>query len=533
MGCKRRIVAEVRRTETTELRCLATVVAAVVLEMSRRPTASSSFSRKSLTLSAFLVLAICLSGCSRSGATSSKARAPSVTQSGFLGTGDPSRCPAKCVRTALAIAREQLGLAPEGQTRQRVSTTDAIFTSLEEQGASLGSTITRVPIADVIEKMVEGPAVPVVLVHKTGHLYALFGAIRVNNKLLCQVVHGGEAVSLLPRETLFEGDFQEAWRFERKQGAGVPVHFGSAVVEIDKLWHNFGEILPDEPVECAFRLKNVGDTTVILGKPVVSCQCTVPNVGAETTLAPGETFDLKVAKKPTGSASLRNSIGLMLCEQGDGVSRPVSLTLIGSQRESMEVNPGTLDFGTVLPGKVCSRTMSLREKPTDRFIIKQVDPGSLPIAHEVEVSRDQYGLATYRVQLRLKANENSPGESLGELNLTTDSYVRPKVTIPVRFRIESPVVAIPGVISLGTVPVGESREAKVQFVARGGESLGVQIESHPEECLIRVDDTQTPPEMVVAVTLKEPGIWQGVISCKVQSSTQEHAIEVRCAGYGQ
>ena len=114
-----------------------------------------------------------------------------------------------------------------------------------------------------------------------------------------------------------------------------------------------------------------------------------------------------------------------------------------------------------------------------------------------------------------------------KLVLVTDSYVRPKVAVPVVFQIEPPLRAIPSVIALGTVAIGESRTERVQFVSRCGEPLAVQIENHPAECSVAIDQ-HNPAEMIVAIKLKEPGIWQGVIKAKVKAHSEEQIIEIRC-----
>ena len=307
-----------------------------------------------------------------------------------------------------------------------------------------------------------------ILVHKTGHLYVLFGAIRANDKLLCQVLHGNEPVSLVTKQALLEGGFQEVWCLEKTKGAGVPIHVGKTVVNIDKLWHNFGEVFPTDRWNARFDWRRWRDTTVILDKPTVSCRCVLPKMSGQTTLSPREAFDLRIATQATGITSMRNSVGLTFYEKGSGVSRRVQLTLIGSQRESMEVNPRTLDFGLMVPGKTSSRLICLCEKPADRFLLKKVDPGKLPITHRVETTRDKNGLATYRVNVELEAEKELPGEHRGELTFTTDSYVRPTVTVPVTFQVEPPVRAIPSVIALGTVAVGEPREERLRLVCRSG-----------------------------------------------------------------
>lgn len=480
------------------------------------------------------ILAMCIPGCSRSEATSSEAHTSPPIQSIFFHSVETSKCSAQCIPATLAIGKGGLGLDTEERTGDTELSANAIFELLEKEGREVGSAIARVPVEDVIEKMTEGPAIPVVLVHKSGHLYVLFGAIQVNDKLLCQLVHGSEPVSLVTKQAILEGDFQEAWRLEKKEGTGVPIHVGNAVLEINKLWHNFGETFPDKSLACTFHLKNVGSKSVIIDKPVVSCQCTVPNLTAKTELAPGNVRDITFEIRPTGLTSLRNSVLLNIFEQGTGISRRINVSLIGSQRVSMEVSPEKLDFGLLAPGELCSRVACLREATTDRFVLENMDSGSLPISHKIERVKDKDGLSTYHIHLELRAETELTGKRQGKIILTTNSVVRPVVTIPVEYRIAPPIQAIPSVVSLGTIAVGEHREGRVQFVSRDGKPPEVQIESKPDECSVKLDAKKNPPEMVVVVTLKKAGIWRGTIKVKLLPvASGEEMMEIRCVGYGK
>jgi hypothetical protein len=81
--------------------------------------------------------------------------------------------------------------------------------------------------------------------------------------------------------------------------------------------------------------------------------------------------------------------------------------------------------------------------------------------------------------------------------------------------------------------VGESRQETVQFVSRNGEPFDVQIESQPDECAITLDRKKNPAEMIIAITLKKPGVWQGAIKVKAQTPSGKHVMEIGCVGYGR
>lgn len=225
---------------------------------------------------------------------------------------------------------------------------------------------------------------------------------------------------------------------------------------------------------------------------------------------------------------------LALFEKGTGVSRQVEALLFGSQRASMEVMPDSIDFGTVAPGTSYSRTIRLSEVPSDRFILKALACGELPITHTVAVATDENGLVTYHLNLELRArNQDVIGEHREVITLITDSVVRPEVPVPVRWQVEPPVRAIPSVVSLGTVLVGESRETRVKLVPRTGHLTGLHVESCPEECSITLEKDKSPPEIVVSAKLDRVGIWQKSIEVAAQMPSGKEVIEIRCVGYAR
>jgi len=83
------------------------------------------------------------------------------------------------------------------------------------------------------------------------------------------------------------------------------------------------------------------------------------------------------------------------------------------------------------------------------------------------------------------------------------------------------------------VVLGEPYTERVRFVSRNKEPLVVEIESKPDECSVEFDEKTDSAEMIVSIKLNEPGIWQGVIKARVQASSQEESIEIRCVGYGR
>lgn len=480
-----------------------------------------------------VLLLVCIGaigGCSSSDTPREKP-APQLAPPSFAGFGDPAKCQAGCVELAATIARAELGLDPTQGSPGKAATASRLFDELKAESASSNRSVESVSVDAVLEGVKAGPMPPKVLVHENGHLHVLLGAIDVEGRLLCQVAHGGMPVSLLTKEQLGRAGFREAWRFTRRV-EGVPIHVGSATLQIDKVCHNFGEVKPEQKLESVFSVKNTGAKRVVVDKPITSCQCTVPSLKEPKELAPGERLDIQILGQSRNAASQSDTVFLKFFEKGTGVSSRVALHLFASQRGSMKVTPERLDFGRVVPGKSYSRVVRLEEVPTDRFVLQGVDPGGLPMRHEIREVRGKDGLMAYVIHLNLVAPEGKPGKKADKLTLATDSHVRSQVIVPVQYEIPPRVAAVPSVISLGTVRVGETREERIRLVSQDSEPLTVTVLSAPAESAVRVEGTPSAPELVLTAQLKHPGVWQGAVKLKAQSASGGDDIEVKCAGFG-
>lgn len=481
------------------------------------------------------LLALCGVGCSPNEDALSRAPVPSLVSSTFASSGDPSCCAVQCIHTTLTMARAELRLDPTKSESQPHSDLDAVLDSLVQQGEDIGSTIARVPVEEVLDDLSEGPNRPSVLVHSTGHLYILLGTIRVSDRLLCQVVHGKSPISLVSPQVLKDEAFRKAWKFVRSEDAWVPLRVGSTMIEIDRLWHNYGEVLPDSNLECTFHLRNTGNVAVVLDRPFTSCNCTVPHMQDKTELRPGSVLDVTLRTKPPNSPSLRQPILLTLYERGTGTPRHVTLEVLGTHQKPMEIIPPHVDFGEVIPGHAYSRTVRLVEFPTDRFALKSVDVGALPLTYTVEKTNSPHGLRTYRVHLQLVPHqEDTVGRHGSEIVLIPDGQTSTPVTIPVLYAVVSSVTVVPSAVAFGTLNVGEPSERKVTFVSREGNSLTVHECHVPNGCVAEVTYGFDGPELILRLQLDKPGIWEGVIRARVGSSLRhDRWFDIKCAAYGR
>ena len=355
----------------------------------------------------------------------------------------------------------------------------------------------------------------------------VLGAISIDGHLLYQVLHGNSTPSLVSTDHLLSADFVQGWRIEGTS-ALVKIRVGSAILQLKSLYHNFLEVKPDQRVECVFSLKNVGTSTLLLEKPQVSCSCIETGDSQPSSIAPNDTKTLSVALHPKGS--FHHAVALTLFDKGSPVPRRVTLDLLGVTRASMKITPKAVDFGVVVPGSSISRTVLLTEVPTDRFSILTVDTGSLPITWKTEESKDNNGLSSYLLRLGLNVAQAAPTRHEGAIVVTTNSISRPRVAIPIAFHVAPYVRAVPSVVSLGTIRVGDVREQKIQFVSRDGAPISLTIDKTAEDCVTAVDNTH-PAQLLVRLRPQTVGIWQRQLRITAHSASRHELVEINCVAY--
>ncbi len=459
-------------------------------------------------------------------------RANNHANSAFFTSGNVRTCESRCLAKTIPIIRARLGLDP-GTMIDTPGGARRLMQSLRaECKASGGGSIKSVLVHEAISGVDDGSAAPAVLLDAGGHLYLLLGSINVDGQVLYQVVHGTSDVALVPAAELASGGWREAWQISNPQDCPVPIRVGSSNLILNGTYHNFGEVTPDQKLSHTFTIKNAGSIAVVVDKPSTSCGCTTTSVGSETVLKPGQTMSLGVMVTSSNTMSLRQTVLLLIAEAETGSSRQVALLLFGSQRRLMSVAPRALDFGAIVPGRSYSRTITLTEVATDRFTLKDVDPGELAFAHHFDEQKDQQGYRTYRVQCQFNFDGASAGKHLESLILATDSRFSPHVKVPVSYEVSPDVSIIPSIVALGQVRIGEPQQRRVRVVPRSGRLARIEMDPSPDGISVEVDDRPDQPELIITSTLKDPGTWERVIKANAQLGSKTERIEIRCVGFG-
>jgi len=473
---------------------------------------------------AVLVLIGSVSGCGYSAATApplAESNGPNQPASG------PHECSEHCQRKAIAMARAHLGLDPEPRKQDESEDIGAVFRTMAESGPK-ESTITEVAVADLLDDLKHGLAMPAILADPTGHFHVLLGGVASNGRTLYQLVHGTSGIALLPETAFSAAKFPRAWKLSRK-GEGVPLRIGTGLLRANTLDYNFGSVMPFEKLTHRFSFTNVGKRPLVFGRPNTSCGCTTTSAVEDAVLEPGETKELTVVIATTNTPWVRQSVLLPLIEPTTNSSREVLLTLYGSQVLFKNLTPGAIDFGVVVPGRSYSRTLTVEETAADRYLVARIDTGSLPLTWTCAYSDDKSkGLRLSKITLGLRLGDERPGKHSGMLQLKTDSRFSPDVPVPVSFEVAPQISVIPARLALGELPVGVSQRRVIQLKSADGRPIRVKLKAIPPEASVKLDPKADHVDLVVTINLRTAGVWLDAILADVETESHHELIEIKC-----
>jgi len=86
---------------------------------------------------------------------------------------------------------------------------------------------------------------------------------------------------------------------EQKQQGQISQESGSANIDFEQVFYDFGDLKQGEQVSFVFEFTNTGGSPLLIKDAAASCGCTVPNYDKEP-IAPGDKGDIEVVFDSSG-----------------------------------------------------------------------------------------------------------------------------------------------------------------------------------------------------------------------------------------
>lgn len=488
-----------------------------------------------------LVLAIAVGLGATVAAVRTSPNVPGPSQSGDVGAvagragalNDPAD---QCWLTAARMILAELNLDPNDLDSLKADDVDDVLKAVSEESGRDGQAVREVSVAELLDLGNKEGGIVGAVAGSDGHLYVILGRIKSGEHALYQLMHGSSGPTLVPEAGMSPQRFTRAWRITRNgRPPSIPLKVGRGTLTVSEWFHNFGEVPSRGTITHEFKLFNSGDVPLAFDKPRTSCACTTTSSDKRTILAPGETKTLGVNVLLRNAPSCQQNVVLKLEEPRSNAVRELVLSLLGNQGTFRTSSPELVDFQRVLPGRGYTRTVLVTESDVDRFDIKAVEVGKLPIRWSKTTATNPRGVRVHTIGLELSPGYDlTAGVHTGEVVLVPDVQ-GPEIPVPIRFNVASWVRVSPQVINLGEVKIGETRSETVRVSSVDGQPVQVEPALVPAEAKVHVETDKESPSMLLHVSFspREKGFWVSKIKVAARSEERASTIEIQCTGFGK
>ena len=267
--------------------------------------------------------------------------------------------------------------------------------------------------------------------------------------------------------------------------------------------YDFGTVARGSQVRHAFSLINRSDQEIHIADWRTKCGCTNVRVGAKV-IPPGTQTTIEATIDTTKFLGYKPSGLTLIFDRPTFVEVDLNLTCF--IRGDIVLNPGQIDFGTVVrrpdQSPTASLTLTYAGGRSDWDVTKMKTQSSKVKAELRELSRTADGQINYSLTATLQ-----PGVSNGyfkdEIKLLTNDQSSPSIPISVVANIRSAVGVNPSIINFGGLRPGQSVSKIVLVSSKEPFSI---TKLTPSEDDLQPDEGEKGPRAVhqLKLTLKAP-----------------------------
>lgn len=469
---------------------------------------------------------VILTGCKRE--ETNVANVDGESRPLFQAFGDNLACDNRCLAEYEPLVRASVGEDPK--PLKSASLANVVKTMEDLKKENLAKSLSgpqTTELAELLLDIEKNSNIRGALVDDRGHIYLIIGRILETGKTMFQIVHGDSAIFLVSKDSLNLLPLQRAWKLSNA-GAPIRLKIGSGSVSVDKLDHNFGIVQHNTNLNSVIHITNIGPNLLEIGPASTTCGCTTTGLAEIKGMAPGEHLSLNIKLQAPNSVSIRQIVRVPVFDKQSATLREFSFTLYGNQIHSAEISNRLIDYGTIVPGQIYHRTLTLTELETDRFNIIDVVMERLPLQYEISTFIGKGGLKTYHFKFALKVPLNYTSTMRKPIAIETSSLLKPIHKAEVNFNVEPLVTAEPSVLVLGEISLGQHIERDIVIAARGETLKEVIVLEKPSEVIIQ-QDKELPHKLIVVAEMSKAGVWQGVIRLRITGDGREDTISIPCS----
>ena len=288
-----------------------------------------------------------------------------------------------------------------------------------------------------------------------------------------------------------------------------------SLVTLEPSWAGRFLERPLDEVQSEVTILNSGRTPIVTAPPRSSCSCTTIMDEMFQPIVPPNGNSKFVVKLRGNASVVSRQLILVPIQQSmapDGDSPPVQLIfpIYSWQRASLSISADRIDFGSVSRAdREAERSLILSEQETDTFEIQSVTCSAEFVhASVVETGRQSSQQLNnklprnYRVRFTLSLHSIDGESGSCEAEILTTSKLRPKIIVPIKWKIEPAVRAyVSAPPDLSIVPL--MRKTIFTVISSNSELVSLKLLSAPPYVKVSVPSEPFRFKTTIAVSPKD------------------------------
>ena len=234
--------------------------------------------------------------------------------------------------------------------------------------------------------------------------------------------------------------------------------------------HNFGPVPRGAKVKHDFVLTNrlAEPITILNLRP--SCGCTSGKASA-STVNPGEQAVVEAQMDTRNFLGLKSTILYVTLVTASGREAEVRLGVTSNILADIVLNPGAIDFGTVMKGQSPTQVLTIDRinAPGWRFE-RMVSASRALTAQLAETRRDPKGGVGYTLTVGIKADAPA-GPLRDEIRLLSNDREAPSIPVMVTATVRGDLTAAPSVLALGEVDSTAGKQGR--YIVRASRPFAI------------------------------------------------------------
>jgi hypothetical protein len=201
-----------------------------------------------------------------------------------------------------------------------------------------------------------------------------------------------------------------------------------------------------------------------------SCGCTSGRASG-SMLGPGQTAVIEAQMDTQNFVGPKSTILYVTLMTASGREAEAGLGVTAQILSDIVLNPGSVEFGTVLRGQSPTQVLTIDRINADGWRFERMVSGSRALNAQLVETGRQGGTVSYGLSVSLKPDAPA-GPLRDEIRLLSNDPDTPSIPILVTASIRGDLTAAPSVLALGQVNASSGVQGR--FIVRGSRPFAIQ-----------------------------------------------------------